>query len=58
MYLAAEVSAGVGVAALGVATWLFMRSPSTEQTPAPQAAYVFDVHPTASGAFASVKGAF
>ena len=58
MYLAADISVGVGVAALGVATWLYLRSPSTEQTPAPQAAYVFDVHPTASGAFASVKGAF
>jgi hypothetical protein len=57
LYLASDVSLGVGVAALGVATWLYMRSPSTEK-PAPQTGYVFDLHPTPSGAFASVKGAF
>ncbi len=52
------VSAGLGAAALGVATWLFLRHPSTGETPAPQSGYVFDVAPTPSGAYASVRHAF
>jgi hypothetical protein len=51
-------SVGVGAAALVVATWVFV-SPRTprEETPS-RAAFVLDVQPTRSGAFASVSGAF
>jgi hypothetical protein len=56
MYIAADVSFGVGVVGLGVATWLFARSHS-EDRPTPKAA-VIDVHPVTSGAFASVSGVF
>jgi hypothetical protein len=75
------ISLGVGVAAVGVATWLFATSGQSDSSPASnhgrtathvpaerdrkandkathRAAYVFDVAPTASGAFASLSGAF
>jgi hypothetical protein len=56
MYLAADVSLGVGVAALGVATWLFLRSPVLGEASTTQLGYSFGVQPTASGAVASVGG--
>jgi hypothetical protein len=58
LYTAADISFGVGVASLGVATWLYLRSGSAEQKPAPKDAFTFDVHPIQAGAFASVKRAF
>jgi hypothetical protein len=57
LYVLADVSFGVGVVGLGAAAWLYLRSRPTEEKPA-QTGYTFDVHPTPSGAFASVKGAF
>ena len=57
MYLIGNVALGVGVAALGAAYWLHMRSGSTAETRAEQA-YRFDLAPTNSGAVASVSGSF
>jgi len=60
MYVAADISFGVGAAALAVSTFLFATSHSTEGSvkPAPRDALMVDVHPTQSGAFASVSGSF
>ena len=58
MYVAADISIGAGVVALGVATWIFATSHSTEDKPAARSAYVVDVHPTSTGAVASVAGSF
>jgi hypothetical protein len=61
LYLAADVSLGVGVAALGTATYLFLQSgSSSSEKPAPQSAsYVVDVAPAKGGGmFASVSGVF
>ncbi len=57
LYLAADITLGVGIAALGAATWLFVADLTAEKPPS-HAAYRFDVTPLASGAFATVKGAF
>ncbi|HLK39996.1 MAG TPA: hypothetical protein VKU41_24740 [Polyangiaceae bacterium] len=59
LYLAADVSLGVGVAALGVATWLFATSHAHEGklTPRPST-YSLDLRPTRSGATLSVARAF
>ena len=62
-HLAADVSIGVslgvGAAALGVASWLFLAPHASSEKPAaPQTGCVFDVQPTPSGAYASVSGAF
>jgi hypothetical protein len=57
MYIAADISFGVGAVALATATWLFASSRSTE-APVTKAATVFDVHPTPTGGFATVSGAF
>jgi hypothetical protein len=58
MYVAADISIGAGVVALGVATWLFATSHGPEDKPAARSAYVVDVHPTSTGAVASVAGSF
>lgn len=60
LYTMADVSFGVGVAALGVATYLYASSGSGahERAPAKTATYSFDVEPTRSGAFATVSGSF
>jgi hypothetical protein len=58
LYLASDISAGVGLAALGIATWLFVRSGSGDEKPPNQQALQLDVHPTPAGAFASVSRAF
>ncbi len=57
MYLAADITLGAGVIALGAATWLYLSHSGVEK-PAREQAYRFDVQPTASGAFATVRGAF
>jgi hypothetical protein len=58
LYLAADVSLGVGVAALGTATYLFLQSGSDREKTPSSTAYVVDVVPSRSGAFASVSGVF
>jgi hypothetical protein len=59
LYIAADISFVVGVAGLGAATWLYLRPGASDEKPPAQAASVrFDMHPTPSGAFASVRGAF
>jgi hypothetical protein len=57
LYLAADISFGVGGAALGVAALLFAISHSGSHEVAPSTA-VFDVRPTRSGAAASFQGVF
>jgi hypothetical protein len=57
-YLAADISLGVGVAALGSALVVYaLRGPREESVPAQQA-YAVDVHPTTAGAVASFSGSF
>jgi hypothetical protein len=59
LYLAADISLGVGVAALGTATYLFLQSGSGREKPAEQSArYVVDVAPSKAGVYASVSGVF
>jgi hypothetical protein len=58
LYLAADISLGVGVVALGTATILALSSGGSSKEKPAEAAYVVDVHPTPSGAFASLSGAF
>ncbi|HXX70208.1 MAG TPA: hypothetical protein VEK07_23715 [Polyangiaceae bacterium] len=59
LYYVSDVSYGVGIAALGVATWMFASSRSAEKAPSATAAVVgVGVQPLPSGAFASVSGRF
>jgi hypothetical protein len=60
MYLAADISLGVGIAALAASTWLFISSGSSskKETASKRSPYVLDLRPTPSGALASVSGAF
>jgi hypothetical protein len=57
LYTAADLSFGVGLAAIGISTYLLATSASSERTPS-RAAYAVDVMPTPSGAFATVAGSF
>jgi hypothetical protein len=58
MYFAADVSLGVGIAAVAGALWAFASSRSAnEEYPGGQALQV-DVRPTKSGAVAGVSGSF
>lgn len=57
LYAAGDISIGAGVAALGVATYLYATSSGREKAP-PKAAYSLDVEPTRNGAFATVSGSF
>jgi hypothetical protein len=62
VYLAADISLGVGIAALGTAaTWLILGGsssspPKGEQTSKPR--YVVDVRPSPAGGFATFTGTF
>jgi hypothetical protein len=58
LYTASTVSIGVGVAAIGVAAFLFATSGSSGEKPPARSAYFIDVQPAPSGAFATVSGAF
>ncbi len=59
MYVAANVSLGVGIAALATAAYLFLQPDSRREKAAPQAgSYAVNVAPSHSGIYASVSGAF
>jgi hypothetical protein len=61
LYLAADISLGIGVAALIGSTYLFLRSNDTEaERPRSRASHISElsVAPTASGALATVGGTF
>jgi hypothetical protein len=58
LYLAANISLGVGVAALGAATWLFLRSGSKTEQASSGSRVALDVVPLPAGALASVRGGF
>jgi hypothetical protein len=58
LYLAADVSLGVGVVALGTAAaWFYFGSGSSEK-PAPTGRYTVGVQPSSSGLLTTVSGAF
>jgi len=58
-YLAADISLGAGLAALGIATYLFIDSKSSSEKPEPKAPhYVVGVEPSRGGFFATVSGDF
>jgi hypothetical protein len=56
LYLAADVSLGVSVAAFGAATWLLVTGASKK--PPERSAYAIDVVPTRAGAYAAVSRSF
>jgi hypothetical protein len=58
LYIAADISLGVGIAALGTATYLFLTSKSSKENTAAQSPYIFNVQPTHAGGYASVAGRF
>jgi hypothetical protein len=58
LYLASDIAFGVGAAALGVATVLLVARGAKGDERLPRAGLQLDLHPTASGAFASVGGTF
>lgn len=58
MYVAADVSLGVGIAALAGAYWAFVHSRSGNDEQSNEQALLFDVQPTRSGAVAGVSGSF
>jgi hypothetical protein len=55
LYLGADVSLGVGIAALLAATWIAVGSGPADKE---RARYSFDVHPGAAGTTLSMSGAF
>ena len=58
LYIAADVSLGVGVVALGVATWMYFSTPKSAEPRADQAGNQFDVRLAPQGAFATWERAF
>jgi hypothetical protein len=58
LYLASDITFGVGAAALGTAAVLFFTTRSRSDAHPPQAAYVFSLEPTRGGSLASVTGTF
>jgi hypothetical protein len=58
LYLVADISLGIGVAALGTGVVWLLASPSSKEKPPTQASYKFDVRPTPSGGYATVSGSF
>lgn len=59
MYLAADISLGVGLASLGAATYFYLSSMNSTEEKAPKrSAYMIGVQPTPSGFFASASGSF
>jgi len=57
LYIASDVAWGVGAATLGLTALLFATSRSKEAVPRP-APVAVDVHPTSTGAFGTITGAF
>jgi hypothetical protein len=60
LYLAADISLGIGVAALLASTYLFFRSDSAEESQRSRTSHISGliVEPTSSGAVAAVGGTF
>jgi hypothetical protein len=59
LYIASDITAGVGAASALVSIWLFASSTGSSAGAKPrESAYKVDVAPTSSGAFASVSGRF
>jgi hypothetical protein len=58
LYTVADISIGVGAAALGVAAYIFATTGYTKEKAPTKAAYSVDMQPTKNGAFATVSGAF
>ena len=59
MYLAGDIAAGAGLAAVVVSTvWLLTGSRSTAEKPPAAAHYKFDVQPARAGGLAMFSGAF
>jgi hypothetical protein len=59
LYIASDITAGVGAASALVSIWLFASSAGSSAAPKPrESAYTVDVRPTPSGALASVSGRF
>ena len=60
LYLAADVSLGIGLAALAASTYLFFRSSGAEEEEAPTRSRIsrLGIAPTSAGALATVGGTF
>ena len=58
MYIAADVSLGVGLVSLGAATWLYFSAPKSADPRADQAQNQFDLRPAPGGAFATWEHSF
>lgn len=57
-YLYADISLGVGLVSLGVATYLLVTKPGKEAPPASARKLRFDAAPTRGGGFAAISGSF
>jgi hypothetical protein len=58
LYLASDISLGIGATALATSLIWFITSPSSQEKPPSQAAYRLDVQPTPAGGFATISGRF
>jgi hypothetical protein len=58
LYVAADVSLGVGIVALGAAAWLFLSDTAKDPKPTKAPAYTFDVRPSHTGVVATLSGKF
>jgi hypothetical protein len=58
LYLAGNISLGMGLASLVAAYWVYAHSRSTSEETPVQAAYLFNIAPTPSGATAAFQGSF
>jgi hypothetical protein len=58
LYIAADISLGVGIAAIGAACWVYVSSRSTKEERSSRESVVFDLQPTKSGALLALSGSF
>ncbi len=58
LYIAADVSLGVGITALVASTWMFVSVEPTPVEAARPSTYAFSVNPSHAGVVATVSGAF